>query len=157
MDEDLCETAFSVEAVGDGASVGVSFEIDAPWYKRTGPEKRPAFSSQLDEALNRKFKFSHGQGFGVLAHLGGALEFVPVEGFAVDGALEGLEQDDGEDLAIGEALEPDVEEQPTVALVGRVAAFEAKGDGGRDEIDQQEGAEVGEQLFQAAAEAASGW
>jgi hypothetical protein len=37
---------------------------------------------------------------------GGAVEFVPGEGTALDGALQGAEQDDGKDLAIGEALQP---------------------------------------------------
>ena len=36
-----------------------------------------------------------------------------------------------EDLAIGEALQPDVEEEPSVAFVGGVAALEAEGDGWR--------------------------
>ena len=48
--------------------------------------------------------------FDLLGHLSGSFEFVPVEGFAVDGSLEGLEEDDGEDLAVGEALDPDVDE-----------------------------------------------
>src|SRR5580692_5795328 len=52
---------------------------------------------------------SRGQGFGLFAHLGGAFELVPVEGLAVNGALEGLGQHDGEDLAVGEALQPDME------------------------------------------------
>src|SRR5512146_3519604 len=37
-----------------------------------------------------------------------ALEFVPSEAFAIDGALQSLYQHHGEELAIGEALEPDV-------------------------------------------------
>ena len=39
-----------------------------------------------------------------LAHPGGALDLVPVEGLAVDGAFEGFEEHDREKLAIGEAL-----------------------------------------------------
>ena len=68
-----------------------------------------------------------GEDLGVLAHLGGALDLVPVEGLAVDGALERLEQHDREDLAVGEALQPDVEEQPAVALVGGMTALQAEG------------------------------
>ena len=84
-----------------------------------------------------------------LAHLGGALDLVPVEGLAVDGALERLEEHDGEDLAVGEALQPDVEEQPAVAFVGGMAALQAEGDRRGDEVDEQEAEEVGQQLFKA--------
>ncbi len=92
-------------------------------------------------------------GFG---HLGGALELVPVEGLAVDGALHGLEQHDGEDLAIGEALNPDVEEQPGVALAGGVLPFEREGEGGGGEVDEQEGEEEDQQLVEAVRGAALG-
>src|SRR5271157_2551790 len=68
-----------------------------------------------------------GQGFGLFAHSCGALDLVPVEGLAVDGADEGLEEDDGEDLPVGEALQPDVKEEPAVALVGGVAALQREG------------------------------
>ena len=54
-------------------------------------------------------------------------DLVPVEGLAVDGALEGLEENDREDLAIGEALQPDVEEQPAIAFVGGMTALQAEG------------------------------
>ena len=82
----------------------------------------------------------HRQGFGFFAHFGGAFDLVPVEGSAVDGALDGLEQHDGEDLPVGEALQPDVEEQPAVALVGGVTAFEREGEGRGDEVDDEKGA-----------------
>ena len=45
-----------------------------------------------------------GESIGSLAHLGGAFELVPVERLAVNGPLEGLEENNGEDLAVGEAL-----------------------------------------------------
>ena len=83
------------------------------------------------------------------AHLGGALDLVPVEGLAVDGALEGLEEHDGEDLAVGEALQPDVEEQPAVALVGGWRRSRLEGDRRGDEVDEQEAEEVDQQLFKA--------
>jgi hypothetical protein len=64
-----------------------------------------------------------------LAHLGRALNLVPVERLAVDGALQRLEEDDGKELPVGEALQPDVEEQPAVALVGGVFALQRERDG----------------------------
>jgi len=63
--------------------------------------------------------------------------------------LDGFEQNDGEDLAIGEALQPDMEEKPAIAFVGGVATFKAEGDGRGDKVNKQEGAEVYEQLFKA--------
>src|SRR5208282_4057437 len=59
------------------------------------------------------------------------------------------EQYDGKDLAVGEALQPDVEEQPAVALVGRMAALQAEGDRRGNEVDEQEGSEVSQKLFKA--------
>ena len=70
-------------------------------------------------------------------HLGRTVELVPGEGFAVDGALDGAEEDDGEELAVAEALDPDVEEQPGVALAGGVFAFEGEGEGGGEEVDDR--------------------
>ena len=87
-----------------------------------------------------------GELLGSLGHLGGALELVPVEGLAVDGALHGLEQDPGEELAIGEALDPDVEEQPGVAFAGGVFALEREGECGGGEVDDEEREEEDEQL-----------
>ena len=87
--------------------------------------------------------------FDLLGHFGGAFEFVPVEGFAVDGSLDGLEEDDGEDLAVGEALDPDVDEEPSVAFAGGVFAFEREGEGRGEEVDDEEGCEEEEQLVEA--------
>ena len=86
---------------------------------------------------------------GLLGHCGGALEFVPVEGLAVDGTLDGLEEDDGEELAVGEALDPDVEEQPAVAFACGVLALEGKCQGGCGEIDYQKRYEESQQLVEA--------
>src|ERR1700760_3914052 len=74
-------------------------------------------------------------------HLRGAVEFFPVEGLAVDGALHCPEQYHGEELAVGEALDPDVEEEPAVAFAGGVFAFEGEGEGGGGEVDDEEGEE----------------
>src|SRR6185437_5785442 len=87
-----------------------------------------------------------GKLLGSLGHLGGALELVPVEGLAVDGTLHGFQQDPGEELAVGEALDPDVEEEPGVALAGRVFALECEGEGGCGEVDDEESAEEDEQF-----------
>ncbi len=80
-----------------------------------------------------------GELFGLLGHLRGAFEFVPVEGFAVDGAFHGLEEDIAEELAVSEALYPDVDQEPGVAFAGGVFALEEEGEGGGGEVDEQEG------------------
>jgi len=87
--------------------------------------------------------------FDLFRHLGGAFEFVPVEGFAVDGPLDGLEEDDGEDLAVGEALDPDVDEEPGVAFAGGMFALEREGEGRGEEVDDEKGGEEEEQLVEA--------
>jgi len=89
------------------------------------------------------------QRLGLLAHLRGALNLVPRKRLAVDGALHGAEQHYQKHLAVGEALQPDVEQQPLVALVGGVRALKTECDGRGDEVDDQEAEEVGEQLFKA--------
>src|SRR5271154_6780281 len=90
-----------------------------------------------------------GEFLGGGGHLGGAVELVPGEGLAVDGALDGLEEDDREDLAIAEALDPDVEEQPAVTLAGRVLALEGERQCRGDEVDHHKGQEEAEQLVEA--------
>lgn len=87
--------------------------------------------------------------FDLFRHHCSAFKFVPVEGFAVDGSLDGLEEDDGEDLAVGEALDPDVDEEPGVAFAGGVFALEREGEGRGEEVDDQEGREEEEQLVEA--------
>jgi hypothetical protein len=62
--------------------------------------------------------------------------------------LSGLEQHHREDLAVGEALQPDVEQQPAVAFVGGVAALQREGHRRGDEVDEQEAAEVEQQLLE---------
>ena len=90
-----------------------------------------------------------GEFFGLGGHGCGAVELVPGEGLAVDGALQGLEEDDGENLAVGEALDPDVEEEPSVALVGGVAALQREGQRGGNEVEKQEAHKEDKQLFKA--------
>ena len=89
-----------------------------------------------------------GESDSVLAQASGALQFIPAEGLAVDSALEGLEEDDGEELAVGKALQPDVEEEPAIAFVGWVAALEREGRRGGDKVDDHEGEEVESQLVE---------
>jgi len=62
---------------------------------------------------------------------------------------ERLEEHDGEDLAVGEALNPDVAEQPCVAAAGRMPALQREGQRGGDEVDDEEGKEEGQQLLEA--------
>src|ERR1700733_14440437 len=89
------------------------------------------------------------QQVGALAHLCGALDLVPVEGLAVDGALERFEEHDGEYLAVGKALQPDMEEQPAVAFVGGVTTLERECRRRGDEVDDEETEEVNHELFEA--------
>ena len=51
---------------------------------------------------------------GLVADSGGALQLVPGEAAAFQGTLEGLQKDDRKQLAIGEALQPDLAEKPNV-------------------------------------------
>ncbi len=85
---------------------------------------------------------------GCFGHFAGALELVPAEALAVDGALDRAEQHPGKELAVGEALNPDVEEQPGIALAGWVFALEHEGQCGCSEVDEQEGAEEGDELVE---------
>ena len=63
--------------------------------------------------------------------------------------FKGLEEDDGEDLAVGEALNPDVDEEPEVALAGGVFALEREGESRGGEVNEEEREEEGEQLVEA--------
>src|ERR1700743_2177198 len=87
--------------------------------------------------------------FGFFGHGGGAFEFVPVEGFAVDGSFDRFEEDDREQLAVGEALNPDMEEKPAVAFAGRMFAFEGKGESRGCKVDYEEGGKEGEEFVKA--------
>src|SRR3954469_5187296 len=77
-----------------------------------------------------------------LAHPRGALELVPVERPPVERELERLEQDYGEELPIGEALQPHLRQQPEIFLRRGLAALEREGDSRRHKIDQQENYKV---------------
>jgi hypothetical protein len=75
------------------------------------PSLAPHKASQLPAlSLPRRKAGSDFDGVSALGgdvlHGGGAIEFVPGEGAALDGALQRAEQDEGKDLAIGEALQP---------------------------------------------------
>lgn len=90
-----------------------------------------------------------GECFGFFRHLRRTFELVPIERFAVDRALQGLEEHDGEDLAVAEALNPYVDQQPRVAAAGRVFALECEGQRRREKVDDEEGGEEGEQFVEA--------
>src|SRR5579875_3128816 len=96
----------------------------------------------------REKVFLSGELFGLLGHLGGAFELVPVEGLAVNGALDRFQQDIAKELAIGEALHPDVDQQPGVAFAGGVPTFQQEGKGGCREVDQEEGEKEGQELVE---------
>jgi len=49
-----------------------------------------------------------GELFGGFRHFGCAVELVPVERLAIDGPLHRLEQNNGEELPVGKALNPDM-------------------------------------------------
>ena len=104
-----------------------------------------ALHSGFDCGRKQDWKLiAHRQLLRFLRHRGCALELVPIEGLTVDGALDGFEQDDREELPVGEPLNPDVEEQPAIALAGRMLALEREGQGGGGEVDRQECDEEGQ-------------
>src|ERR1017187_8340404 len=80
---------------------------------------------------------------------GVAPQLVPGEVLAIDGAAQGFDEHEGEELAVGEALQPDVSEEPPVAAVASVAALQGEGDDGGDEVDEQEHEEEQQQLIEA--------
>src|SRR5579884_1450580 len=69
---------------------------------------------------------------------GGTFQLVPGEAPAFDGALQRLEEHHGKKLAIGEALQPHLAEQPDIFLAAGVAALEGEGDGRGNEVNHQE-------------------
>src|SRR5208282_4072169 len=84
-----------------------------------------------------------------LPHGGSALQFVPGEAAAFHRALEGLYQHDGKQLAIGEALQPDVSQQQEIAFPSGLLPLQGKGNGRGDEVNQHEEREVHHQAMEA--------
>src|SRR5690348_13966911 len=111
-----------------------------------GENKRSLDSASLGmTAFKIEKKSGHLDGIVVgerfVADGSGSFQLVPGEGAAFDGALQRFQQHDREKLAIGEALQPDLAEQPQVfAMLGR-ATLEGEGDGGSDEVNDKEGKE----------------
>src|SRR3984957_20908477 len=81
-------------------------------------------------------------------HLGRTFQLVPVERPSVNGPLHGLEKHQRKQLAISKALQPDVEQQPAVALVSGMPPLQAEGQGRSNEVDNQEGEKEGQQLLE---------
>lgn len=77
---------------------------------------------------------------GLVSHGGGALEFVPGEFLALDGSFDGLKQDDRKDLPVGETLQPNLTEKPSVFAGFGLATLESERNRGGDEIDDQKDA-----------------
>src|SRR5207253_5604689 len=85
---------------------------------------------------------------GLVADSGGALQLVPGEAAAFQGTLEGLQKDDRKQLAIGEALQPDLAEKPNVlASIG--TTLQGKCDRGGEEVNYQKGSEEDDQPLEA--------
>src|ERR1022692_2366862 len=84
-----------------------------------------------------------------LPHTGRALQLVPGKAAPFHGALERLEEYQGEQLAVGEALQPDVAQQEEVAFSARLLPLEREGNGRSDEIDHHEQREVHYQAMKA--------
>ena len=82
-------------------------------------------------------------------HTGGALQFVPGKAAAFHGALERLDQHQREQLAVGEALQPDVAQQEEVAFSAGLLPLQSEGYGRGDEINHHEQREVNYQPLEA--------
>src|SRR5690349_14415369 len=78
---------------------------------------------------------------------GGSLNLVPREGAPVDRAFDGFEQNHGEHLAIGKALDPDIGEQPIVLVLTRITPFKRESQRRSQEVDHQEAEEVNDELL----------
>src|SRR5713226_1661079 len=83
---------------------------------------------------------------GHVAYGGGAIQFVPGEGATLDGTFQGPEQNQRKYLAIGEALQPHLAEQPGVFAGFGLATLQGESDRGGDEINYQENCEIQNQL-----------
>src|SRR5262249_16294353 len=73
-----------------------------------------------------------------LADFGGALQFVPGEGFAINSAFERLQEHGREQLAVGESLQPQMKQQLRVLALSFLAALQEKSQRRRHEINHQE-------------------
>src|SRR3954463_7869980 len=80
----------------------------------------------------------------------GALQLVPGEGLAVNGALHCLGQDCGEKLAVRKSLQPQVQQKLRVFSRAFHAALQQKRQCRRNEINGQKDGEIKSQAFNAA-------
>lgn len=85
----------------------------------------------------------------MVRHLRRALQLVPIKGATIHRALERAEEHDREELSIAEALQPDVEEQPSIAFIRRVFRLKAEGQRRSNKVDDDKGQEVEHQLVKA--------
>src|ERR1019366_5491191 len=83
-----------------------------------------------------------------LPHTGSAFQFVPGKAAPFHGALERLDEHQGEQLAIGKALQPDVAQQEKVAFSAGPLPLQGEGYGRSDEINHHEQREVHYQLME---------
>ena len=79
---------------------------------------------------------------------GGALEFVPGEGTALNGALQGLDQDYGKELPVREALKPDLAKKPAVLARLGVTAFESEGNRRCQQVNDEKNCEIQNQFYE---------
>src|ERR1035437_9754159 len=84
-----------------------------------------------------------------LSHTGSALQLVPGKAAPFHGALERLEEHQGEQLAVGETLQPDMAQQEEVAFSAGPLPFQREGDGRCNEINHHEQCEVHDQALKA--------
>src|SRR5436305_5568727 len=87
---------------------------------------------------------------------GGALEFVPGKGPAINGALQSFEQHQRKQLAIGKALQPNLAQQPDIFFHAGLAALQRKGNERGDEVSDEKDDEEQRQLFNAGGVAGEG-
>src|SRR5580698_2966710 len=71
----------------------------------------------------------------LVAHFGGAVQFVPGKALALNGAFQRLEQHQREQLPVGEALKPHLAEQSDIFAGFGLAPFQSERDSRGDEID----------------------
>src|ERR1022692_4024921 len=84
-----------------------------------------------------------------LSHTGRAFQLVPGKAAAFHSALERLDEHQGEHLAIGEALQPDMAQQEEIALSAGLLPLQREGYGRCDEINHHEQREVHDQPLEA--------
>src|ERR1700678_2351547 len=83
-----------------------------------------------------------------ILHRGSAVKFVPGKRKTLNGPLQGPEQNQRKDLAIGEPLQPNLAEQPGVLAGFRLAALESEGQRRSQEINHQKRSKEDQQAME---------